>query len=380
MTQEIEATEESTAVALVDETSALDVLGDPEKFDAFFSRVKAETDKLAPDTSTPKGRQEIKSMAFKVKKTRTFIDAERKKLIEPAQSIVDKANKAGKLIRDKLLEHEVEVRAPLTEWEAAEEKREKDVADGLAWLRNQAVVLAEETSTQIGERAETLKAFAVDPEVFQDAVMIADNLKTLALDALREAWTRQNKAEKDAIRLAELEAANEAREERERVEREEREAKEKADREALEKAEKEKADLEAAEAEKAAAATQAAEAAKQAAEQAAQVERDRLAAAHEAELAAEKKRADDAEAARKAEADKVAAEKAEADRQAEAKRKADEARQADRDHRSAIMREAKASLMVVISSQPDDATPEQIAVAIIRAVANMEIPNMQVNF
>lgn len=380
MTQEIEAAEESTAVALVDETSALDVLGDPEKFDAFFARVKAETDKLTPDTSTPKGRQEIKSMAFKVKKTRTFIDAERKKLIEPAQSIVDKANKAGKLIRDKLLEHEVEVRAPLTAWEAAEEKREKDVADGLAWLRNQAVVLAEETSTQIGERAETLKAFVVDPEVFQDAVMIADSLKTLALDALREAWTRQNKAEKDAIRLAELEAANEAREERERVEREEREAKEKADREALEKAEKEKADLEAAEAERAAAATKAADEAKKAAEQAAQVERDRLAAQHEAELAAEKKRANDAEAARKAEADKVAAEKAESDRQAEAKRKADEARQADRDHRSAIMREAKASLMVVISSQPDDATPEQIAVACIRAVANKEIPHMEVVF
>ena len=380
MTQEIETTEESTAIALVDETSALDVLGDPEKFDVFFARVKAETDKLTPDPTTPKGRQEIKSMAFKVKKTRTFIDAERKKLIEPAQSIVDKANKAGKLIRDKLLEHEVEVRAPLTEWEAAEEKREKDVADGLAWLRNQAVVLAEETSTQIGERAETLKAFVVDPEVFQDAVMIADNLKTMALDALREAWARQNKAEKDAIRLAELEAANEAREERERVEREEREAKEKADREALEKAEKEKADLEAAEAEKAAAATKAADEAKQAAEQAAQVERDRLAAQHEAELAAEKKRADDAEAARKAEADKVAAEKAEADRQAEAKRQADEARQADRDHRSAIMREAKASLMVVISSQPDDATPEQIAVACIRAVANKEIPHMEVVF
>lgn len=380
MTQEIEATEESTAVALVDEPSALAVLGDPEKFDAFYARVKAETDKITPDTSTPKGRQEIKSMAFKVKKTRTFIDAERKKLIEPAQSIVDKANKAGKLIRDKLQELEVEVRAPLTEWEAAEEKREQDVADGLAWLRNQAVVLAEETSVQIGERAEALKAFVVDPEVFQDAVMIADNLKASALDALREAWTRQNKAEKDAIRLAELEAANEARLERERVEREEREAKEKADRESVEKAEQEKRDREAAEAEKAAAATKAAEEAKKAAEQAAQVERDRVAAEHAAALAAEKKRADDAEAARQLEA--VRAEKAAADKKAEDDRlaKIEADRLADRNHRAAIMREAKGPLMTMIAAQPDDATPEQIAVAIIRAVANKEIPNMEVKF
>lgn len=158
MNQELELESESTAVALVDETSALTVLGDPEKFDAFYARVKAETDKIDPDTSTQRGRQEIKSMAFKVKKTRTFIDAERKKLIEPAQAIVDKANKAGKLIRDKLQELETEVRAPLTAWEFADAKREQDVANGLAWLRNESVVLAAETAAEIGRRAESLKA------------------------------------------------------------------------------------------------------------------------------------------------------------------------------------------------------------------------------
>ena len=63
-------------VVQVQENPALAILNQ-EKFEAFYERLKEEVAKVSGDVSTNKGRDEVRSMAFKIAKTRTAIDKAR---------------------------------------------------------------------------------------------------------------------------------------------------------------------------------------------------------------------------------------------------------------------------------------------------------------
>ena len=96
---------------------------DAAKFSDFYARVKAETEKLTPDTSTNKGRDEIRSMARKVVTTKTTLDKAAKALTEEWRNQTNQVNAArNKMVAD-LAALAEEVRKPLTDWEAAEELR-----------------------------------------------------------------------------------------------------------------------------------------------------------------------------------------------------------------------------------------------------------------
>jgi len=75
------------------------VLLDRERFNQFYEAIKDETDKLVPDLTTEWGRKEIASLAFKVTKTKTAIDAAGKLLKEEAQATVTKVDAARREIR-----------------------------------------------------------------------------------------------------------------------------------------------------------------------------------------------------------------------------------------------------------------------------------------
>ena len=108
MAQALRAVEDETPrTALVAQVSANPglVLLDRERFDQFYEAIKAETDKLVPDLTTEKGRKEIASMAHKVAKTKTAIDAAGKLLNEEARSKINIVDAARRDIRDLSLIH-----------------------------------------------------------------------------------------------------------------------------------------------------------------------------------------------------------------------------------------------------------------------------------
>lgn len=363
---------EITDLALVDETSALAVLQDPEKFDAFYERVKAQTDTLVPDLTTVRGRKEIASMARRVVKTKTFIDAQRKVLTEDARKVIDAADRAGKLIRDRLDALRDDVRRPLTEWEAEEDIRVAKVSEILAELRSASVVSIEDTSGAL-----ELRILRLSEMTFSDLGAQADGLDELrnsAVRALTEGRVRALKAEDDARELAAL-RAQEA--ERERLEEEARLEAERAQTAQLEAVRREEARLaEIAQQEQAERDRIEREriAAERTAESAREEERLRLAAIHQAEVEAERQ----ARLAAQEETRKL--EEAEAERQRISREEAaaSESRLKDRAHKSAVMSAAKQALIGILP--PDLPYMDEVAITIVRAIVAGEIPNISISF
>lgn len=201
----------SALVLAVNENPSI-VLLDTARFDRFFVAVKEETAKLVPDLSTTKGRDEIRSMAMKVTKTKTAIDAAGKLLKEDAQKTVKTVDAARRQIWDKLEAHAIEVRAPLTEWEEREKVRIAKADGIIQGLRDDAVVTTTETAEDVSARLVRLTVAELDSGVLGDRFEMATELRETALTALREALARIRQEEADRAELDRLRAAEAERE------------------------------------------------------------------------------------------------------------------------------------------------------------------------
>ncbi|EOA2694688.1 hypothetical protein ACHY7Y_000881 [Citrobacter freundii] len=305
----------------------------------FLEQIR-ESVKEVPDLSTAKGRARIASLAAQVSRSKTAVEKpgrdylrHLKEAVKPAEAELRRFVSACDEMRD-------EVRRPLTEWEAEQERIKAEEA------MNAMHVEALEMNIKFDQELEA--KFEADHEM---ALLMNDTFD-------REAKAKAEEAERQRI----------AHEEELK-----RQAEEKAKREAEEKIERERAESARREAEL-----------KFKAEQA---ERDRIAAEQKAE--AEKKEAADraerekqeaiAAEQRKAqeEADRIKreAEAKEAARLAEEKRVADEAaaRAADVEHRRAINAAAVQSLI-------DQGIPEDWAKACVVAIARGKIPATTINY
>jgi colicin import membrane protein len=357
---------EITELAVIPRETALSVLTDAEQFDAFYAKVKAVVDAHVPDVSTPKGREAIKALAFKVVKSKTAIDAAGKMLTEEWRTQTQKVDAARKAIRDKLDALRDEARRPVTEWEEAEEARVERVKAALADLQAGSVISVTDTSDTLDVRLAAMIATRIDEAEFQEYAPAARAHREAAIQALTAGIERLAKEEADRAELQRLrdEAAARERAEAARI------AAEAAAREEAERAERAAAEAEArqaAEVERQRVAAEQAEAARVAREAQAKADAEAAAARREAEAArAETERLQAAERQRQ-EAERAAQARAAA-AQAEEDRKA-----AGKAHRSKIMGEVKRALMGV-------GLTEEPAKAIVNAIVAGTIPHTTIKF
>lgn len=360
-------------IVLAVEATPQIVLLEPEKFDQFYDRVRAETTGIVVDLSTKKGRDEVRSLAAKVTRSKTMIDKAGLALTKGWRDQTNQVNAARKDIEAKLDALADEVRRPLTEWEDAEKARVALCQTTIDAFKRAAVVTLEDTAATVRERGADVWNQEVGAD-FGDMAEEAQAAKDHAVETLKAALARLTREEAEKAELERLRAEAAEREAREQAERDEREAKVRAEAEAKE-AEERRAAAEKAEQERNARIAQEAEQrAKREAEQAAQAERDRIQREHEEAIAAERRRAEEAEAAIKAERDRVA--KVEAERVAEEKRIAAEqkAREEDRAHRGAILKAAKEAIIEAASI--DEAT----AKTIVLAITSGSVPHVTLRF
>ena len=377
-------------VTQVSENPALAILNE-EKFEAFYEKLKAEAAKVSGDVSTNKARDEVRSMAFKIAKTRAAIDQARLGLTEEWRTKTAQANTAGKAIKERLESLEEQVRKPLTDWEKAEADRVKAHTDLMTAITKAEFVGIEDTAESVAERIEWLDSITLDRAIHLDQLEWMQRAKERACEKLTAQHVRLIREEleraelellreKEALRLAEVEAEREraeaAKAEAERLERLRQEAIEEAKREAeearLEQERKHQAELEA---------VRQAEADRKAEEE--RLEKAREQAALDAKLAAERERAEaDKKHQAELEAERAKVAKAEADRLAEQKRIADEAarvereriaREQDREHRAFVMGAAKMALMELD-------IPEDKAREVVLAIAAGNIPAVSIRF
>lgn len=305
----------------------------------FLEQIR-ESVKEVPDLSTAKGRARIASLAAQVSRSKTAVEKpgrdylrHLKEAVKPAEAELRRFVSACDEMRD-------EVRRPLTEWEAEQER-----------------IKAEETMNVL--HAEALEMnIKFDQE--RAAKFEADHEMALLMNDAFDRELAEKKAEEERQRIAHEEELK-------------RQAAEQAKREAEEKAAAELAAAKKREEDAIAARAQAELLAKQERERA-----EYAAAAAAARAEREKQEAIEAEK-RKAqeEADRIKreAEEKEAARLAEEKRIADEAaaRAADVEHRRAINASAVQALI-------EQGIPDDWAKACVVAIARGKVPATTINY
>ncbi|HHT0093302.1 TPA: hypothetical protein ACT3KR_000120 [Raoultella planticola] len=328
-------------LVVIEKKNAMAVFTNNDQLDPLIEAIEKEARSLVPDVTTKKGRDAIASMAHKVARSKTYIDNAGKDLVAELKALPKQIDESRRVVRERLDALKDEVRRPLTEWEAEQER-----------------IKAEEAMNAL--HAEALEMnIKFDQELA--AKFEADHEMALLMD-------------KDIDR----ERADKAAEaERQRIAREEeikRQAEEKAKREAAEKAQRE-IDAAAAREREAIWAKERAERERIEAQQ--RAEREQREAAERAER--EKQAAVEAERRKaKEEADRIRreAEQREQVRLAEEKRKADEQalREADVKHRKAVGVEVVKALMANTSLTRDQ------AIEVLTAVKDGRIPHTGISY
>lgn len=317
-------------LVVIEKKNAMAVFTNNDQLDPLIEAIEKEARSLVPDVTTKKGRDAIASMAHKVARSKTYIDNAGKDLVAELKALPKQIDESRRVVRERLDALKDEVRRPLTEWEAEQDRIKAEEA--MNALHVEALAMNEDFDRQLAARIES------DHEM---ALLMNDAFDREQADKAAEAERQRIAHEEEIKRLA---AAAAAREVEQRAQREREEA---AHREAVLKA------------------------------QAEQAERDRIAAEQKAE--ADKQAAIEAER-RKAqeEADRIRreAEQREQARLAEEKRKADEQarREADVKHRKAVGTEIVKALLANTTLTRDQ------AIEVLTAVKDDRIPHTGISY
>lgn len=327
-------------LVVIEKKNAMAVFTNNDQLDPLIEAIEKEARSLVPDVTTKKGRDAIASMAHKVARSKTYIDNAGKDLVAELKALPKQIDESRRVVRERLDALKDEIRRPLTEWEAEQDRIKAEEA--MNALHAEALAMNEEFDRQLAARIESDHEMAL---------------------LMNDAFDREQ-------------AEKKAEAERQRIAREEeikRQAEEKAKREAAEKAQRE-IDAAAAREREAILAKERAERERIEAQQ--RAEREQREAAERAER--EKQAAVEAER-RKAqeEADRILreAEQREQARLAEEKRKAEEEarRAADVEHRRGINTAAVQALI-------DQGIPYEWAKACIIAVALGKVPATTIKY
>ncbi|HDE1403879.1 TPA: hypothetical protein PCC38_001602 [Klebsiella pneumoniae] len=317
-------------LVVIEKKNAMAVFTNNDQLDPLIEAIEKEARSLVPDVTTKKGRDAIASMAHKVARSKTYIDNAGKDLVAELKALPKQIDESRRVVRERLDALKDEVRRPLTEWEAEQERIKAEEA--MLALHVEALAMNEDFDRQLAARIES------DHEM---ALLMNDAFDREQAEKKAEAERQRIAREEEIKRLAEEKAKREAAEQAQREidaaaarEREAILAKERAEREqreAVERAEREK----------------------------------------QAAVEAERRKAQE-------EADRIRrkAEQREQARLAEEKRKADEQarREADVKHRKAVGVEVVKALMDNTSLTRDQ------AIEVLTAVKDGRIPHTGISY
>ncbi|HCI6114414.1 TPA: hypothetical protein NPN70_001786 [Klebsiella quasipneumoniae subsp. similipneumoniae] len=317
-------------LVVIEKKNAMAVFTNNDQLDPLIEVIEKEARSLVPDVTTKKGRDAIASMAHKVARSKTYIDNAGKDLVAELKALPKQIDESRRVVRERLDALKDEVRRPLTEWEAEQERIKAEEA--MLALHVEALAMNEDFDRQLAARIES------------------DHEMALLMNDAFDREQAEKKAEAERLRIA-------------REEEIKRLAEEKAKREAAEQAQRE-IDAAAAREREAILAKERAE--REQREAAERAEREKQAA-----VEAERRKAQE-------EADRIRreAEQREQARLAEEKRKADEQarREADVRHRKAVGVEVVKALLANTSLTRDQ------AIEVLTAVKDGRIPHTGISY
>ena len=238
-------------LVVIEKKNAMAVFTNNDQLDPLIEAIEKEARSLVPDVTTKKGRDAIASMAHKVARSKTYIDNAGKDLVAELKALPKQIDESRRVVRERLDALKDEVRRPLTEWEAEQERIKAEEA--MNALHTEALVMNEEFDHQRAAQIEADHEMALlmndkfDRER-EEQLRLAEQAQRERDERLKQEAAEQARRDAEAKHKAEIEAAarREAEEkaraelaERQRVEAEQRAAREKQEAEA--RAEREKA-------------------------------------------------------------------------------------------------------------------------------------------
>lgn len=241
-------------LVVIEKKNAMAVFTNNDQLDPLIEAIEKEARSLVPDVTTKKGRDAIASMAHKVARSKTYIDNAGKDLVAELKALPKQIDESRRVVRERLDALKDEVRRPLTEWEAEQERIKAEEA--MKALHVEALAMNEDFDRRLASRIESDHEMAL---LMNDAFDREQAEKKA--EAERQRIAREEEIKRQAEEKAKREAAEQAQREidaaaarereailaKERAEREQREAAERAEREkqAAVEAERRKAQEEA---------------------------------------------------------------------------------------------------------------------------------------
>ncbi len=241
-------------LVVIEKKNAMAVFTNNDQLDPLIEAIEKEARSLVPDVTTKKGRDAIASMAHKVARSKTYIDNAGKDLVAELKALPKQIDESRRVVRERLDALKDEVRRPLTEWEAEQERIKAEEA--MNALHAEALAMNEDFDRQLEARIESDHEMAL---LMNDAFDREQAEKKA--ESERQRIAREEEIKRQAEEKAKREAAEQAQREidaaaarereailaKERAEREQREAAERAEREkqAAVEAERRKAQEEA---------------------------------------------------------------------------------------------------------------------------------------
>lgn len=241
-------------LVVIEKKNAMAVFTNNDQLDPLIEAIEQEARSLVPDVTTKKGRDAIVSMAHKVARSKTYIDNAGKDLVAELKALPKQIDESRRVVRERLDALKDEVRRPLTEWEAEQERIKAEEA--MNALHVEALAMNEEFDRQLAARIESDHEMALlmndafdreqaekKAEAERQRIAREEEIKRLAEEKAKREAAEQAQREIDAAAAREREAILA----KERAEREQREAAERAEREkqAAVQAERRKAQEEA---------------------------------------------------------------------------------------------------------------------------------------
>ena len=155
-----------------------------------------------PDVSTAKGRDEIASLAYKVSRSKTFIEKMAKDFVADLKAEIkpiDDARIAAVKTLDNLRE---EVRDPLTKWEIAEKTRADGIKKSLEVVRSYHLLPLTATSEDI--KVKIAKLSSPTMVTWDEFLPDCTQAKKISLELLESQLTVKLQYEADQAELAKL--------------------------------------------------------------------------------------------------------------------------------------------------------------------------------
>lgn len=241
-------------LVVIEKKNAMAVFTNNDQLDPLIELIEKEARSLVPDVTTKKGRDAIASMAHKVARSKTYIDNAGRDLVAELKALPKQIDESRRVVRERLDALKDEVRRPLTEWEAEQERIKAEEA--MLALHVEALAMNEDFDRQLAARIESDHEMALlmndafdreqaekKAEAERQRIAREEEIKRLAEEKAKREAAEQAQREIDAAAAREREAILA----KERAEREQREAAERAEREkqAAVEAERRKAQEEA---------------------------------------------------------------------------------------------------------------------------------------